>query len=70
MFSRMPMNIWRGSVRSAGPVRNSATTTSSNEVTKANRAPEITPGKISGRTIRKNTTVGDAPRLAPARAWL
>ncbi len=46
---------------------NSTTTTSSNEVTKANSAPEIMPGVISGMITLKNTVLGDAPRLAPAR---
>ena len=43
MFSRMPLNIWRGKVSCSGPARKSATTTSSNESANANSAPEMTP---------------------------
>ena len=35
----------------SSPAKNKTTTTSSNEVTKANSAPEITPGKINGKVI-------------------
>ena len=67
IISRMPLNICFGSVLCSGPARNMTTTVSSKEVTKANRAPEIRPGRISGSVILKNTLVGGAPRLAPAR---
>ena len=43
------------------------TTISSNEVTKANRAPEIMPGAISGIVILKKVLVGLLPKLAAAR---
>ncbi|MNR14237.1 hypothetical protein D3C85_1307010 [compost metagenome] len=71
-FSRMPLNICRGMVACSGPARNRVTTTSSKEVAKANSAPEITPGAISGRVTRKNAVSGGAPRLAAARTrfWL
>jgi hypothetical protein len=69
-FSRMPLNICRGRVACSGPARNRVTTTSSNEVAKANSAPEITPGAISGRVTRKNAVTGGAPRLAAARTRL
>lgn len=49
--SLSPENICLGIVFCSGPAKNSATTTSSNEVTKANNAPEITPGLISGIMI-------------------
>ena len=45
---------------------NITTTTSSNEVMKAKRAPEITPGKISGISILKKLRRGPPPRLAAA----
>ena len=67
IWSRMPENICTGSVRCSAAVRNSATTTSSNEVTKAKSAPEIMPGRISGITTLKNTVCGGAPQEAPAR---
>ena len=70
MFSRMPVNIWRGSVTCSGPARNRVTTTSSNEVAKANSAPEITPGAITGSVTRKNVRTGLAPRLRLARTRL
>ncbi|MOA46122.1 hypothetical protein D3C78_1685990 [compost metagenome] len=68
----MPLNICRGKVACSGPARNSVTTTSSNEVAKANSAPEITPGAISGKVTRRNAVSGEAPRLAAARTrlWL
>src|SRR3546814_8153883 len=50
IISRMPVNICLGRVRCSGLATNSTTTTSSNEVTKANSAPEMTPGRISGRS--------------------
>ena len=47
--SRMPFHIWRGMVCWSKAAMNSTTTTSSKLVTKANSAPETTPGKISGK---------------------
>jgi len=71
MFSRMPLNIWRGSVSCSGPARNSTTTTSSNDVANANKAPETTPGAITGSVTRKNVRSGlsPSPRLARTRFW-
>ncbi len=46
------------------------TTTSSKEVTKANKAPEITPGVINGTVIRKKVVVGEAPKVAAERVRL
>ena len=46
--SRRPVNICQGSVFCEAEPTNSTTTTSSNEVMKAKRPPEITPGKING----------------------
>ena len=51
----------------SGPAMNSTATTSSNEVTKANKAPEMTPGRIKGMITLKNVVRGLAPRLAEAR---
>ena len=49
MFSRMPVNIWRGRVTCSGPARNSVITISSKAVAKANRAPAMTPGAMMGK---------------------
>ncbi|MCY1383752.1 hypothetical protein D9M69_719080 [compost metagenome] len=68
--SRRPENICRGMVRCCGPAMNRMTTTSSKEVMKANSAPEITPGRISGMMMSKNTRNGVAPRFSAARARL
>ncbi|MDT4871155.1 hypothetical protein FQZ97_1062720 [compost metagenome] len=48
------------------------TTTSSNEVAKANSAPEITPGAITGSVTRMKVLNGVSPRLSDARTrlWL
>ena len=43
--SRIPFHIWRGMVCWSCAATKSTTTTSSNEVTKAKSAPEITPGQ-------------------------
>ena len=43
-----PVHIWIGIVVLSNPAKNKTITTSSNEVTKANNAPDITPGNISG----------------------
>jgi len=67
MFSRMPLNIWRGNVSCSGPARNSTTTTSSNDVANANNAPEITPGAMTGSVMRKKLRSGLSPRLKLAR---
>ena len=46
------------------------TTTSSKEVTNANKAPEITPGKIKGKVTFINVLTGLLPRLAAALVTL
>ena len=46
------------------------TTISSNDVTKANKAPEIIPGVIRGNVILKKVLVGVLPRLDAARVIL
>ena len=61
MFSLTPLKIWRGRVRCCGLARNSATTISSNEVTKANSAPETTPGAMIGSVTVRNAWRGEAP---------
>ena len=65
--SRKPVNICQGNVFCPADPTNSTTTTSSNEVMKANNPPEITPGRISGICTRKNVVTGLAPILAAAR---
>jgi ABC-type sugar transport system permease subunit len=69
-YSRMPENICHGIVRCLKLPTKSTTTTSSNEVMKANRAPEITPGRMSGTITLKKVRGGDEPRLAEARIRL
>ena len=68
--SRMPAHISRGMVRCSRPPMNSTVTTSSNEVAKANSAPEATPGAISGSCTRRKLRQGPAPKLAAARVRL
>ncbi len=63
---RIPDHICRGRVTCSGPPTKSTITTSSKEVMNAKRAPEITPGKISGIWILKKLRRGPPPRLAPA----
>ena len=65
--SRMPENIFHGMVRCSTEPTKSTTTTSSKEVMKANSAPDMTPGRISGTMTTKNVRVGLEPRLAAAR---
>jgi hypothetical protein len=50
--------------------KNNTTTTSSNEVINANKAPEITPGRINGITTLKNVFIVPAPKLCDARIRL
>ena len=50
--------------------KNNTTTTSSKEVTKANRPPEITPGKIKGNVIFIKVLTGSLPRLDAALVTL
>ena len=54
----------------SNPAKNNTTTTSSNDVTKANSAPEITPGIIKGSVIFINVFTGLLPKLAAARVTL
>ena len=65
--SRRPMNICHGSVFCEAEPTNSTTTTSSNDVMKANSPPEITPGRISGICTLKKVRTGPAPIFAAAR---
>ena len=65
--SRIPDHIWRGIVRCSGLAKNSTATTSSNEVMKANRPPETTPGIINGIWTRLKVVIGPAPRELAAR---
>ena len=63
----MPAHIWRGMVRCSKPAKKNTTTTSSNDVMKANSPPEMTPGRIRGMVILKKVRGGGAPRPAAAR---
>ena len=65
--SRSPVNICQGRVFVFAEPKNKTTTTSSNEVMKANKAPDTTPGMIRGICTLKNVLTGVAPRLAAAR---
>jgi hypothetical protein len=64
--SRRPAYIWRGSVNWPGLATKIATTSSSNEVANAKRAPVATPGAMSGSTTRRKATCGGAPSVAAA----
>ena len=66
-----PTHIWIGIVVFSNPAKNNTTTTSSNDVTNANKAPEITPGVINGSITLKKVFVGVLPRLEAAlvRLW-
>ena len=68
--SRIPENICHGIVRCLYEPTKRTTTTSSNEVTKAKRAPEITPGVINGTMTLKKVVLGGAPKLCDARIKL
>ena len=68
--SRRPVHIWRGKVVCSGPPRNKTTTTSSNEVAKANSAPESTPGQTMGSITLRKAKNCEAPRLRAARIRL
>ena len=68
--SLSPVHIWIGIVVLSNPAKNNTITTSSKEVTKANKAPEITPGKISGNVIFIKVFTGLLPRLAAALVTL
>ena len=52
------------------PAKNKTTTTSSKEVTKANKPPDITPGKINGSVTFINVFTGLLPKLAAALVTL
>jgi hypothetical protein len=68
--SRKPVNICQGSVLFFAEPTNITTTTSSNDVIKANKAPEITPGIIKGICTLKKVRTGPAPIEAAARVRL
>ena len=65
-----PVHIWIGIVVLSNPAKNKTITTSSNEVTKANNAPDITPGNISGKVIFMKVFTGLLPKLAAALVTL
>ena len=61
-------NTRSGTVVVLGPATNAETATSPSESTPAKTAPATIPGLSCGRVTVKNTRVGDAPRLWPARS--
>ena len=67
---RIPDHICLGSVYCSGPPKKRTITTSSNEMINAKRAPDITPGAISGACILKKFLIGLPPRFAAARIKL
>ena len=68
--SLKPVHIWIGIVVVSRPAKNKTTTTSSKDVTNANKPPDITPGNIRGRVIFKKVLTGLLPRLAAALVTL
>ena len=65
----IPDHICLGRVYLVPPTKRTITT-SSNEVMKAKRDPEITPGAINGACILKKFLSGDPPKVAAARRRL
>ena len=61
-----PAHICLGIVTCSTLPTNKTTTTSSNDVINANKAPEITPGKIKGIITLKNVRIVSAPKLCDA----
>ena len=61
--SRRPVHICRGIVVNdlSPPATNKITTISSKDVTNANKAPEIIPGRMSGSVILKKLFAGFLP---------
>ena len=68
--SLKPIHICIGIVVFSNPAKKSTTTTSSNDVTKANNAPDITPGVINGKVIFIKVLYGVLPKLAAALVTL
>ena len=64
--SLIPENICLGIVLCLTSANCKTTTTSSKDVMNANRAPEITPGRINGVCTLKKVLIGPAPKLADA----
>ena len=67
---RSPAHICLGIVICSTLPTNITTTTSSKEVINANKAPEITPGRINGIITLKNVLMVSAPKLCDARIKL
>ena len=65
-----PVHICIGIVVFSKPAKNSTTTTSSKDVTKAKSPPDITPGNIKGNVIFINVLTGLLPKLAAALVTL
>ena len=68
--SLKPVHICIGIVVLSSPAKNNTTTTSSKDVTKANSAPDITPGRINGKVIFIKVLTGSLPRLDAALVTL
>ena len=68
--SLKPIHIWIGIVVFSNPAKKSTTTTSSKDVTNANKAPYTTPGVISGKVIFIKVLYGVLPKLAAALVTL
>ena len=66
--TRTSSQMRTGSVLTSGPARKTASTTSSNEVTKAKTPPPNMPGRIDGKVTVRNTRHGPAPSPLAARA--
>ena len=65
-----PVHICIGIVVFSSPAKNKTTTTSSKDVTNANKPPDITPGNIKGNVIFINVFTGSLPRLDAALVTL
>ena len=68
--SLKPVHICIGIVVFSRPAKNNTTTTSSNDVTNANKPHDITPGKIKGNVIFIKVFTGSLPRLDAALVTL
>ena len=68
--SLKPIHIWIGMVVFSNPAKNNTTTTSSKDVTNANKPPEITPGRINGKVIFIKVLKGLLPKLDAALVML
>ena len=68
--SLKPVHICIGIVVFSSPAKNNTTTTSSKDVTNANKPPDITPGNIKGNVIFIKVLKGSLPKLDAALVTL